>query len=549
MRKALAMFAALVGLFASSYLTWAYTSSTHRMVCMGTGCDEVRASKYAHLFGLPLPVFGLAFYALLIALILLEARPSRHSVGMWRLILALGAWGVLFSGWLTYLEGFVIHAWCDWCVTQAIGGAVAFLLALTIAIRPPKKTRPALGSQLALVAVAVLIGAPALLAIIHRESSHEQDPGRIADSSLLIRSDSHAAGPKNAPLVIVEFADFQCPSCAVAERTGETVRAQYAGQVRFIFRQFPLEKVHQSAMRAAIVSECAAEQGRFWPVMESLYAHQSELGKAVQKKYGPEDGLDEAKFSACVQDPHIVQRIRRDQADGRALGIDATPTFFLNGKKIVGVLSLFDVQAALKASGGKPVQAAATSTPATNPTVAAVAQAKPAKSASPQRSHASAADTDSRTGTPLAFSKPLGQEIKESDPFAQLGPGAAPSAIVPCGVNETSVQDPPMIHVADARKLVESGSAIFIDVRGSGAFKEGHIPSARNVTLDQLEQGIPASLPKDKAIVFYEAGGADESCATSRTAGRILMQSGFKDVRVFKEGLEGWKKEGGILTK
>lgn len=101
-----------------------------------------------------------------------------------------------------------------------------------------------------------------------------------------------------------------------------------------------------------------------------------------------------------------------------------------------------------------------------------------------------------------------------------------------------------MIHVADMRKLLEEKSATIVDVRGSGAFKEAHIPSAVNVTLDQLEKKIPPELSKAKQVVFYEAGGADDSCTTSKTAGRILMQNGFKEVKVFKEGLEGWKKQG-----
>ncbi len=101
-----------------------------------------------------------------------------------------------------------------------------------------------------------------------------------------------------------------------------------------------------------------------------------------------------------------------------------------------------------------------------------------------------------------------------------------------------------MIHTADMRKLFESKSATFIDVRGKAAFKEAHIPSAVNATIDDLEKKIPPELSKNKTIVLYEAGGADDSCTTSKTAGRILMQNGFKEVKVFKEGLEGWQKEG-----
>ncbi len=137
----------------------------------------------------------------------------------------------------------------------------------------------------------------------------------------------------------------------------------------------------------------------------------------------------------------------------------------------------------------------------------------------------------------------MGGGSQSLTPFAPTG---QPSAVVPCGVDEVPVQDPPLIHVADARKVVETRAAVLLDVRGDRAFREGHLPSAKPVTLDQLEKAVPPELAKikNRAILLYEGGGADESCATSRTVGRVLMQQGFKDVKVFKEGLEGWKKEG-----
>ncbi len=295
MRKTLAFIAVLVGLFASTYLTWAYTSSSHRMVCLGGGCDTVRASKFAHLFGLPMPIYGLAFYSLLAVLMLVEASKPQCSARIWRLILILTAGGVLFSGWLTYLEGFVIHAWCEWCVTQAIAISMAFLLTLTIVARPGKRreTPPPFGSseewgtrgarefrvRLAVLLVAIVVGVPALLLVIRHEQKQADQPGpspeAIVGSPTLIRADSHQAGPANAPLTIVEFGDFECPSCGVAEKTNRTIRQQYGDKVRFVFRQFPLEKLHEYAFQAAKVSECAARQSqdkdKFWPMAEELY--------------------------------------------------------------------------------------------------------------------------------------------------------------------------------------------------------------------------------------------------------------------------------------
>ncbi len=575
MRKTLAFIAVLVGLFASAYLTWAYTSSSNPMVCLGSGCDTVRESQYAHLWGLPLPIYGLAFYIWLALVMLAEARLPEYSRRIWRLLLIVSGGGLAFSAWLTYLEARVIHAWCEWCVTQAIAIAVAFLMTLWIVLKPGKepvtaavqegegqevptlatRTRgtDALRTRLAVLLVAVVIGAPALLLLINREKNLKRVdapiPEQIVGSPTLIRPDSHIIGPADAPLTIVEFGDFQCPSCGVAEKTNEQIRDQYGKKVRFVFRQFPLEDIHQFAYQSAKASECAAEQGKFWPMAEMLYSRQSDLTAPALKTYAKEQGLDQAKFDSCLdgQEPAVTARIKQDKADGLALGVRGTPTFFLNGKIVVGPLTFLDVEAAL--SEAKKQQNAQNPTPAEKPasgtpeTKTAVPATTPAPANAPKEQPKSKPATQTQSGGSLA--NPMGISLETKNRLNALAAQQSQSsAFVPCGVNDAPVQDPPMIHVADTKKLLDDKSAVFVDVRGASAYKQGHIPTAMNATVDQLQKKIPPELSKTKQIVLYEAGGADESCATSRTAGRILMQNGFKEVKVFKEGLEGWKKQG-----
>jgi protein-disulfide isomerase/rhodanese-related sulfurtransferase len=572
MRKGLAFIAVLVGLFASAYLTWSYTSSVHRMVCLGTGCDEVRASRFAHLWGLPLPIYGLVFYLLLAALLLAESCLPRQRKWLWRLLLLLTAGGVLFSGWLTGLEAFVIHAWCEWCVTQALAVSLAFVLTLTIIVRPPAaEARPAWRSRLALLALALVVGGPALALIIRRESRQEQPVLSAAGKAVLIEPDSHTTGPENAPVTIVEFGDFQCPSCGVAEETNRAIRNQYEGRVRFVFRQFPLPAMHAFALPAAKASECAAEQGQFWPMAETLYANQSDLRPEALTKYAAQAGLEASRFGHCMAGPAAAARVQRDIADGKALGVRATPTFFVNGRKIEGGLSVLDIEAALHPGSPARAGSARAGVDEGSPARAGSARAgvdapKPAESAksstpaAPSRADTRLEQAAGKRVTTPAVPEPgggaqasQGMAAATAPPFG-LGPGSgkpnlfAPakqsSAIVPCGINDAPVEDPPLIHLSEARKLFDERAAVPVDVRDNAAFKTGHIPAAINATVDQLDKATPPDLPKNKPIVLYEAGGADESCATSRTAGRILMQKGFKEVKVFKEGLEGWKKEG-----
>src|SRR5512146_2843988 len=100
MRKNIAYVAILVGLFDSIYLTWAYTSQAHSMVCLGTGCDVVRSSPYAYPFGIPLPIGGVVLYSVLALLVLAEAHWPGRGGSTWRLIAILSGAGVLFSAWL-----------------------------------------------------------------------------------------------------------------------------------------------------------------------------------------------------------------------------------------------------------------------------------------------------------------------------------------------------------------------------------------------------------------------------------------------------------------
>ncbi|HYH00062.1 MAG TPA: thioredoxin domain-containing protein [Terriglobales bacterium] len=555
MRKNIAFVAILVGLFDSVYLTWAYTSQAHSMVCLGGGCDVVRNSPYAYPFGIPLPIAGVVMYVVLAGLALAELHLPSRSETIWRLITIISGAGLLFSAWLTYLEAFVIHGWCSWCVVQAIAVAIVFALAISI-VRSPAATSGSRRIRYALLGLAVAAGIPAMILLARKTESapvQAADTAGVAveDAGQLVRPDSHSAGNPNAKLTIVEFADFQCPACGVAERTNRAIRDQFGDRVRFVFRQLPLERIHAYAFQAAKAAECAGKQEKFWPMFETLYANQTRLTAPDLRQYASELGLDEQKFNACLEDPAVSRRIRVDMADANALDVRATPTFFLNGKKHEGPLTMMQVASAISEASRAPVAQVAPATEKvvrpegqpgsptqTNQTAPApAANGKPAtQDQSKSNPTADAHSAKANPGSPIGFGTPGG-----GNPFST--PNSS-SAFVPCGVNEKPVNDPPMIQMAEMRKLFENKAAVFVDVRGSSAYKESHIPTAVNATLDQLEKRIPAELPKNRQIVLYEAGGADESCTASKTAGRILMQHGFKDVKVFKQGFEGWKQQG-----
>ncbi len=351
MRKTLALVFSLFGLFDSAYLWWVYTSPTHPLVCLGTGCDEVRASRFAFWGGIPTPAFGVAMYAALVVLLLAEPFVALHlSVLLRKLAFGISAAGVVISLYFTSLEAFSIHAWCAWCVAQQIAIAFVFIL-LAIEISKPRVEEPKATHRVALqnvlvFVIALVVAVPAFAWLSHHSAAEVKKqleaPANAAppDLTRLVRPDSHAIGPANAPVTVVEFGDFQCPSCIIAEATNQEIRKRYPKQVRFVFHEFPLAKFHQFAEKAAEAAECADDQGKFWQMHDRLYQAYGELAVVQLKYYAQDIGLDTAKFNACLDGGTKVQRVQQDIADGKAVNVNATPTFYVKQQQHVGVLNM-----------------------------------------------------------------------------------------------------------------------------------------------------------------------------------------------------------------
>ena len=143
-------------------------------------------------------------------------------------------------------------------------------------------------------------------------------------------------GPANAPVEIVEFSDFQCPFCARVVPTLARLRDTFGDQIKIVFRDFPLTSIHPEAFQAAEAAECAREQGRFWEYHDRLFDNQRALATADLKRHAGELGLDTAAFGACLDGGQTRARVDEDLQAGQALGISATPAFFINGRFVSG---------------------------------------------------------------------------------------------------------------------------------------------------------------------------------------------------------------------
>jgi len=535
MRKSPLLALPLIGLFDSLYLLWVYTSPSRPMVCLGSGCDTVRASSYAHLFGLPMPVFGVAAYTALALLIFAAPLVSAQQERAIRYVVTgISGFGFLFSIYLFSLQAFVIHAFCAWCDVSALVITGVFFLSLfelrgPLAPSDPVTELARVRSNFVLCVVAFALGVPAFILL-----SRYGGPPPVAQASSqalaahLIRPDSHMTGNLHAPLTVVEFGDFECPGCALSEEAAQQLRAQYGERIRFVFRQFPLSKIHAQAEKAAEASECAAEQGKFWEAVEKLYAEQTDLSVDALKRYAGDLGLDQNRFNQCLDNGETAARISQDIADGHALNVPGTPAFFIGDKMIVRPLDF----ATLSQLVDQQLVSLAAATPGPTGSSAGTAvrpSRQAAKSSAPAKGEGADAGSIGLFGSNAA------------------GVFASQSSNGACSEAEANKQQPALIGTAEVRQLLEATpKPLLVDVRAAKDYARGRIPGAINIPTENFARDWN-KLPQDKTIVLYESGKSSaDICAASRAAGRALLEDGFayEKVKVYQDGLAGWQKAG-----
>ena len=176
---------------------------------------------------------------------------------------------------------------------------------------------------------------------------------RQSGVSTILTSDDPAFGYPSAPIVIVAFEDFECPFSEEAFPIIRRVLSEYQDKIYFVYRDFPIISEHAHAQKAAEAAECANAQGKFWPYHDKLFQNQDHLADEYLTLYARQVGLDIEKFSACFASRKFTNEVQADYRDGIATGVRGTPTFFINGRKIEGVLSYDLFQEVIQKVSGK----------------------------------------------------------------------------------------------------------------------------------------------------------------------------------------------------
>jgi protein-disulfide isomerase len=146
----------------------------------------------------------------------------------------------------------------------------------------------------------------------------------------------HTQGNPAASLELVEYGDYQCPYCGQAYPIVKYIQKELGESIKFVFRNFPLKKIHPHAMMAALASEAASRQGRFWEMHDILFENQFKLNNNSIFFYAERLGLDVADFKEDLKLHELERKVAMDFEGGLRSGVNATPTFFVNGNKYEG---------------------------------------------------------------------------------------------------------------------------------------------------------------------------------------------------------------------
>ena len=195
----------------------------------------------------------------------------------------------------------------------------------------------------AIIAIVLLVAAVGGMILLRSSRQARNSNASTPDPALDVKGAEppHIRGNPNAPVTLEEFGDFQCPSCGTYYPELKKIEAEFGDKLRVIFREYPLLPMHEHALMAAQAAEAAGLQGKFWEMHDKLYENQTTWTPAkdlvpIFVDYAKQIGVDPDRFMKDLNGEQVAQRIFQDGKRVHALGLQGTPTFFINGKEAKG---------------------------------------------------------------------------------------------------------------------------------------------------------------------------------------------------------------------
>ncbi len=347
-------FLALVGLIVSAISVYHFSGTYYGFssgpsfcnINSTLNCDAVNQSQYAFFLGMPVASLGLFFYGWLF-FFSLAATGDKWLSGESRGVVALlSIFASLFSVYLFWISWSKIGVICPTCLALYIVNAALLLLSLpyirTIKLSGLLKesfTRPIV-IPLSILGLLFSLSVPRLI-----EASVPKKQFEFSLTSEGLLKDPVKGDGK---VTIVEYADFECPACRVYAATLNSVYEEFKDKIRIIHKQFPLDNgcnpqiprvFHAHSCYASLMALCAGEQGKYWEMYDFLFENLAEKKTFSEtrnslKAGAPALGLDEISLSQCVEEGRYLPKIEADINESLKVGIEGTPTVFVNGKQV-----------------------------------------------------------------------------------------------------------------------------------------------------------------------------------------------------------------------
>jgi uncharacterized membrane protein/predicted DsbA family dithiol-disulfide isomerase len=339
-------FGASIGLGASALLLWEYTSGAPRFCGAGEGCDLVRASRFASIFGLPTPVYGIVFFSLVLILGIVRTERARQA------LMLVGIAGGLNGIGLFLIQAYVVHAFCVYC---SIVDTLMFVIAFIAVVRrgaQPALTRAGWVAFAGLFAVG--FGTPFAYGLATHPWCRSGDcAGDDAAKNMPVPECVLAEQGADA-VTIVEFFDFECPYCRAQHFEMGRLLAELSGKVgkpvRVVRKHYPLA-AHTFAKGAARAAICAEEAGR-GELMADLLFSADDLSPAALETDAANIGMDPAAYRTCIASEPTARRLADDEACGRAAHVEALPTFYIGSERFAGLRTEDVLTAAIRRAAG-----------------------------------------------------------------------------------------------------------------------------------------------------------------------------------------------------
>jgi protein-disulfide isomerase len=366
--RGVAALGGMIGVFASAYLLVDYVFGSG--ICLtGSGCDAVRASPFAHPFGIPMPLFGLVFYLAALVMLLATADRFPWPLGRRSALVAWSSAGVAVMVVLTLIELLVIRAFCSWCLLSglaslllAAGAVAAWRTEVESDARDGRSARARRRDRHAQAdrertfrRFTLITGALLSLAFIGLLVAPALSEPMVRGNSLAI-PDRPTLGHGSVQVVV--FSDFQCPACAA---TAPLLRGLAdGGSITLTYRFFPLTSIHTNALAAARAAAAAELQGRFWEFHDRLFAGQATWADMDGPSAGEwftsaarDSGLDVERWRQEMGSGRIANLVDADLREATDLRLRGTPSIFIDGSLYAGALDSAALDAAVHDAAGR----------------------------------------------------------------------------------------------------------------------------------------------------------------------------------------------------